>query len=196
LFEGITFKVAEGPERVRSLEWRKQIYKSELGHEGLDRFDAFAHQLIAVDSSGQLLAGIRIQGPEQRPLEIEEFVDLTSVTGPHAAPGQIGGFWVRPDDRFTARKHLLPMGMLKLAVVFALRRSITDLVMRTPVERLRAFYKRGFFRALDELNFDHPVWGRVFVMHLGLVDFQQRHRGSQDPIARFLLDDGGLNITI
>jgi hypothetical protein len=82
LFEGITFKVAEGPERGRSLEWRRRIYQSELGHDGLDRFDELAHQLIAVDSHGELLAGIRIQGPEQRPLEIEEFVDVTSLTGP------------------------------------------------------------------------------------------------------------------
>jgi len=53
--------------------------------------------------------------------------------------------------------------------------------------RLRDFYRRGFFRLLENLSFEHPAWGEVFVMHLDFLDLEASHSQSKDPVARFLL---------
>jgi predicted GNAT family N-acyltransferase len=186
LLEGLIFKVAKGPEIAHVLELRRQIYEDELGYHGIDAFDERAHQLIAVDCEGEIVAALRILGPDQRPFEIEQFVDLSAVIPEGRSPAQIGGFWIRPASRRISRQAFLPLGMLKLACAFARKHQITDFIMRTHVEHLREFYRRAFFRPVDDLAFEHPVWGRVYVMHLDLVDLEARCAPFREPIGRFL----------
>ncbi|MBI4515141.1 MAG: GNAT family N-acetyltransferase [Deltaproteobacteria bacterium] len=189
LLAGLTFKVAEGPEIARALELRRQIYESELGHHGIDAFDERAHQLVAVDSTDEIVAAARILAPDQRPFEIERFVDLSRFIPTGRSPAQVGGFWIRPEDRRVRGKGFLPLGMLKLAYAFARKNGITDLVMRTHIQQLRGFYTRALFRPLDHMSFVHPDWGRVYVMHLDLTDLEACHSHSREAIARFLAAD-------
>jgi len=81
---------------------------------------------------------------------------------------------------------MLPIGMLKLAFAFASRTGITDLLMRTPVRALCTFYGRAFFRRLEHLDFEHPVCGYVYVMHLDFLDLEKRQAELRDPLAMFL----------
>lgn len=196
MFEGLTFKVAEGLERCRALELRAEIYEQELGHHGIDDFDERAHQLIALDASGEMVAAFRILSPDQRPFEIEQFVNLQGFIATGRSPAQIGGLWIRRGDRRMRGRALLPLGMLKLAYAFARRHEITDLVMRTHIAQLREFYRRALFRSLDHLGFQHPLWGEVYVMHLDLVDLEARCSQSKDPVARFLLSKDAPNIFV
>lgn len=186
MFEGIHFKVADEAERAQALRLRQAIYEAELGYDPIDEFDETAPQLIAIDGSTELLAALRILTPDQRPLELERFVDLSEVLPPGCAPGQIGALWIRPDQRRVSSRALLPMALLKLAYAFARKRGITDLVLRTPVPALRRFYGRAFFRPLDHLGFRHPVCGFVHVMHLNLRALEAERSRLQDPVARFL----------
>lgn len=189
LFGNLTFKVASGYERDEAIRLRGIVYESELGHHGVDEFDEHAHQLVAVDPHGAIVAAIRILGPEQRPFEIERFVDLSRLLAIDRIAAQVGGFWVRAEDRRVQGQSFLPLGMLKLSFEFAKKHHITDFVMRTHIEELKRFYERGFFRVVDDLAFEHPKWGHVYVMHLNLQHVQAKHKESQDPIARFLLSD-------
>lgn len=79
--------------------------------------------------------------------------------------------------------------MLKLAYEFAQKQNITDFVMRTHIKQLQRFYERGFFRLVEGMDFNHPKWGPVYVMHLDLLDLKTRHAAGTDPIAQFLLSD-------
>ena len=189
LLPKVTFRIASAAERAEAVRLRSQIYKEELGHHGVDEFDDKADHLIAVDSLGEIIAAIRILGPEQRPLEIEKFVDLRRIIGRNRRVAQIGGFWIRAVDRRVQSRSFLPLWMLKVSFTFARKRGITDFVMRTHLEELRRFYERGFFRLVEELGFNHPNWGLVYVMHLDLESIETHHRESKDPIARFLLSD-------
>ena len=188
MFEGLTFKVAQGVDRDRALELRRTVYEEELGYHGVDDFDKLAYQLIAVDETGDLVSALRIIGPGQRPFEIEQFVELAVIVRAGSCPAQIGGFCIRKDRRPVSRQSFLSLGMLRFAYVFARRQQITDFVMRTHVEQLRDFYRRAFFRVVNELAFHHPLWGPVYVMHLDLIGLEQRWRETRDPIARFMVN--------
>ena len=146
VFRNLTFKLASGPERTEAIRLRKELYQEELGYHGSDEFDDDAHQLIAVDEDGQIVGAIRILDPLQRPFEIERFVNIESILGDNRTPGQIGGFWIRTADRRVQGGAFLPLGMLKVAFMFARKRGITDFVMRTHVGALQRFYERGLFR--------------------------------------------------
>jgi len=181
-FQGITFKVADEIERAQALSLRAQIYREDLGHHGIDRFDTLAHHLIARDSEGELIAAVRIIGPELRPLEIEQFIDLSSLIG--GRPAQIGGFWVRREHRQVIRDPFLQIGVLKLAYDFARKHAFTDFVMYT-YSHLLAFYRSAYFEQKG-LHFEHPTWGRVEVMHLDLVSLESQLVQSEQPLARLL----------
>lgn len=195
LLPRIRFKVADDLERAEAIRLRGEIYERELGYHGTDEFDDRAHQLIALDSNGEICAAIRILGPNHRPFEIERFVRLADIVAVGRTPAQIGGFWIRPTDRRVHSSSFLPLGMLKLAYVFAGKQGITDFLMRTHITQLQRFYERGFFQLVEGLSFDHPDWGRVYVMHLDLLRFQTTHAASADPIARYLLTESA-EITI
>lgn len=196
MFEGLTFRVAEGIERTRTLQLRRDVYLEELGYDPIDEYDEGAPQLVAVRADGQVVGAFRIVMPSQRPLEIERFVDLSEIVPPGRAVGQSGGLWIRPDYRRVTSRALLPLGMIKLAYTFARKHGITDLVMRTPVPALRVFYRRAYFRDLDHLNFEHPVCGKVCVMHLDLLCLERDQSQLEDPIARFLFLTDLANVNV
>jgi len=188
VFEGLRFKVADEAERIRSLDIRRQIYSHELGYDPVDEFDEQAAHFVTVTDAGEIIAGFRILTPAQRPLELERFLDFTDFILDGRSPGQIGALWVHPDHRRITSRGLLPLGMLKLAVAFASRAGITDFVMRTPVQSLCAFYRRAFFEHVEKFDFEHPVCGKVYVMHLDILALQKEQAKRQDPILRFLFE--------
>src|SRR5262245_22912421 len=76
LFDGLTFRLARGAEREAALRLRTEVYETELPHHGMDEFDASAHLLVAFDTIGCPIAVSRVIAPEQRPFELEQYVDL------------------------------------------------------------------------------------------------------------------------
>ncbi len=185
LFENVTFVEADLALRERVLHSRRSIYGHEFGFHGVDRFDESAHHLVALDETGQILAGMRILTTDPAPLEIEQFVELSSIKLPGRCVAQIGGFWVLPEHR-RGRGAMLPLAMMRYAVEFGTSHGITDYVLRTHVQRLQRLYERASFRIRDDLAFDHPDWGTVFVMHLDFSKLKQRSIDGRDPVARFL----------
>jgi len=186
MFEGLVFRLADGIERSSVLQLRRQVYTQELGYDPIDEYDERAPQFVAVRSDGEIVGAFRIVMPWQRPLEIERYVDLSAVIAPGRSVGQSGALWVRPDYRRVTKDAVLPLGLLKLAFAFARKSGITDLVMRTPTPALRVFYRRAYFLEIERLNFDHPVCGRVYVMHADLLSLEAHWSQLEDPIARFL----------
>lgn len=186
MFEGLRFKVAEGEERFRALDLRRNIYSSELGYDPIDEFDDRAVHFITVTDAGEIVAGFRIITPDQRPLELEKFCKFPDLLPARRSPGQIGALWIHPGHRRITSRGLLPIGMLKLAFAFASRTRITDLFMRTPIKALCAFYRRAYFRRLEHHDFCHPVCGDVYVMHLDFLDLEKQQTELRDPLAIFL----------
>ena len=149
-------------------------------------FDAWAHQLIATDATGQVIAAFRIVPPEIRPFDLEYYISLSPILGDDRAPGEIGRLCVAHENRQIRSNPFIHIGLLKLACDFAAKLNLTDLVL-TALPKLRAFYRVGFFRETG-VTFEHKTWGEVHVMHLDLVSLPHYCRHAEGPVARLLLD--------
>lgn len=183
--QGLTFKVADEIQRVRALELRSKIYAEELGDPGLDESDTLASHLIAVDDeSDEIVAALRLIGPDHRPFDIEQFVALSKFLPPERRPAEASRFWVEREHRAVHRRQLVHLGMLKLLYEYAVRHDITDLILLGLPDLIK-LYRAAFFVTLG-VEFVHPIWGATQVMHFDLSDVRRTHENSQHPIARLL----------
>ncbi len=194
MFEGLTFKVADAVERSLALDLRRVVYREEFGHVPIDDLDERAYHLIARSDNGEIIATLRVIGPDQRPFDIERYVDLAAFFPPQRAVALVGGLCIRRDHRNVSRAEFLPMGMFKLAYAFARRHNLTDFLTYV-YPNLYQFYRGAFFEPLVSA-FRHPTWGTVCLMHLDLRDLEARHAGSRGPFARFLFGTDLPNLTV
>jgi predicted GNAT family N-acyltransferase len=198
LLGGITFQVAAGSDRSRVLEFRRRVYATDWPNvpvdEVIDKLDASAHQLMAIDASGEVIAAFRIVPPESRPFDLEYYISLSPILGSDRAPAEIGRLCVAHDNRQVRSNPFMHIGLLKLAYDFSARLQLTDLVL-TALPKLRAFYRVGFFREIG-VTFTHNTWGKVHVMHLDLVSLPNYCRQTEGPVARLLLAEALPNFQI
>lgn len=194
VFEGLVFTVADAAQRTQVLDLRRTIYTEELGHHGIDEFDDAAYHLIACDTAGTILAALRIVGPEQRPFDLEQFVDLDELLAPDRVPGEISRFCIRRDRRRVRSDFMIQAGMLKLTHAFARKHGLTDFVTLA-LPHLRNLYRVAFFQPLSPA-FEHPMWGKVYPMHLDLSDLEARHAHSTEPMAQLLFGPDLPNIVV
>ncbi len=185
LFEGLTFKVADAAESAHAIALRDQVYKDDVGYVPTDDLDARSYHLIACDRGGDVVAAFRIVGPDQRPFEIEQYVNLFDVIEPDRSPALIGRLCVRRDYRKVRAGTFVQIGLLKLTYDFALKRGFTDLFMYTFTHLLK-FYRGAFFKPLN-ISFHHSGYGcRMHLMHLDLIGLQDQHSKSKSSLARLL----------
>ena len=195
MFDGLTFKVADPIERAQAFELQREVYGGDVGHVPHDDFDERAHYLIAHDRKPEVVAAFRVVGPDQRPFDLERFVDLSPLIASDRSVALVGRLCIHRSHRDVKRKAILPVAMMKLAFAFAQKQGFTDLVMYT-FPHLLNFYRRAFFRAVD-LTFEHPGYRcRMYVMHLDMIDLEMRLSQSSEPMARFLREPGSLSILV
>lgn len=195
MFDGLTFKVADPRERAQAFELQREVYGVDVGHIPHDDFDERAYYLIAQDRKQEVVAAFRVVGPEQRPFDLERFVDLSPLIAADRSVALVGRLCIRHSYREVSRKLILPVAMMKLAFVFARKHSFTDFVMYT-FPHLLNFYRRAFFRTID-LTFEHPGYCcRMHVMHLDLIDLERQLSQSREPMARLLCGPDTLKILV
>jgi predicted GNAT family N-acyltransferase len=190
VFEGLTFKVAAGEDRLRAVEFRNRIYEQEFGDAATDELEAHAFYLVACKSAGEVVATFRLV--EERPFEVERHIDLGAIFAPSRYPAELGRLCVQPEWRRSRQPTFLLVGMLKLAIEFAQHRGITDFVIGA-LGNLRNFYGRALFKPLG-LSYLHPVGGVLHVMRLDLIALRADHGDSTEPFFRLLLGDPPTNI--
>ena len=195
MFDGLTFKVANPVERSWALKLQREVYEGDVGHVPHDGYDDRAHYLIAQDVDGKVIASFRVVGPEQRPFDLEAFVDLSPLIASDRSVALVGRLCIRHSHRDVSRKAFLPAGIMKLALTFARNRGITDFVMYT-FPHLLNFYRCAFFHTLD-LTFEHPGYRRTMhVMHLDLIDLEHRLSQSPEPMARLLFGTDSIKLVL
>jgi predicted GNAT family N-acyltransferase len=194
VFEGLVFKVADASERARALELRRKIYEEELGHHGIDDVDQGAHHLVACRSDGEIVAALRIVGPEFRPFDFEEFVTLADVLTADRLPAEISRFCVRREHRLVRSDQIIQLGMFKLAHAFARKHGFSDF-LTLALPHLQNLYRIASFRNIG-LTFEHPTWGRVQPMRLDLVALEAQWSRSQQWMARLLFATDMPNILV
>lgn len=194
MFEGLTFKVADATERRLALELRRAVYEDEFGHAPDQLLDERAHHLVACSEDGEVVAALRILGPEHRPFDIESCVDLSALLPGPRSLALVGGLCVRHDFRGVSRASFLPMGMFKLAYEFARKNRITDFLTYV-YPNLHDFYRGAFFEPLVP-TLEHPSWGTVCLMHLDLESLETRHARSRKAFARVLFSTDLPNLLV
>lgn len=194
MFEGLTFGVADAAERPLALDLRRIVYQEEFGHPPVDELDERAYHLIARSQNGEIIATLRIVGPDQRPFDIERYVDLSAFFPAERLLALVGGLCIRRDHRSVTRTGFLPMGMFKLAYAFARKHKLTDFLTYV-YPNLYQFYRGAFFEPLVPA-FEHPSWGTVCLMHLDLEGLEARHGRSREAFARFLFHTDLPNIVV
>jgi predicted GNAT family N-acyltransferase len=183
VFEGLTFKVAAGKERLRAVEFRNRVYEQEFGDAATDELESRAFYLVACAVAGEVVATFRLVA--ERPFEVERYVDLGDSIAPSRRAAELGRLCVQPEWRRIRQQTFLHLGMLKLAIEFAQQRDITDFFIGA-LGSLRNFYGRALFRPLG-LSYHHPVGGVLHVMRLDLVALRAEHGDSDEPFFRLLL---------
>lgn len=194
LFGGLTFKVADDPERERALEFRGRVYREALGDPGLDARDAGAVHLVGIDATGAIVAAMRLIEPAQRPFDLERFVALDALLPPEARPAELSRFCVDPSRRAVHRGQVVHLGMFKLVYEVARQRGLTDL-LTLGLPNLQNLYKLAYFTPLG-ISVDHPTWGPAHVMRLNLAETRKLHGDSSHPIARLLFRTPAANVIV
>jgi predicted GNAT family N-acyltransferase len=180
---GFTFKVALPAEVPAAVALGKLVYERDLHRAPEEALDEEAHHLIVLNAASDVIAAVRILGPDQRPFELEEYTDLRSFLGPRRTPAVIGRLCIDPSHRSPRTSVSILMGILKLSLMFARKQSITDYFLYT-YPNLVPFYRKAFFKTLN-VTLNHPYWGCVELMRLDLVTL--RHRLASFPkLAEFL----------
>ncbi|MCK6553850.1 GNAT family N-acetyltransferase [Candidatus Binatia bacterium] len=186
LLHGLSFSVAGATETSEVLALRRTVYTAALNNEGVDSFDTTADHLMARGPDGTIVAAFRLLGPEQRPFPIEGFVDIDKLLLGARTPAYLDRFVIREDQRTISSRQFIPLGMLKLAILRARQRAITDfLILSLP--HLRSLYRSAFFRPFAEA-FKHPVWGEVYPMHLDILAIERVHSERHPTLVRFLFE--------
>jgi len=184
LFSGLILRVAAPGEREKVLQFRSVIYQEELGDPGIDRYDPSANHLIACDSGDQIVAALRVVGPEQRPFDLEQLFDLNPLLKTGSAPAEVSRFCIAKAHRHINRTEMVHVAMLKLVHAFSIKQRLTDL-FTLGLPHLKNLYRVGFFSQLD-VACQHPVWGRTVLMHLDLEAVRRRYQDSNNRMARLL----------
>lgn len=186
LFAGLTFRLARAAEQGAALHLRREIYEAELKHHGIDDFDLNAKHLVAFDNQGAPIAVTRVITPEQRPFELEEYVDLAARVPNGVRIAQIGGLAIRRDYRNLNKGSAVSIGLLKLSLLLAEELEFSDYVLWA-LPHLRAFYKSAFFEDVTG-PIQHSLWGPLWLMHLDLVQFRTKAKTARSPLLLLLLE--------
>jgi len=164
------FRIATEAERPGVLLFRKDAFEQEHAYAPLDRFDAEAVHLVAIEPTRAMVSTARLLLPEQRPFDLEEIIDFRSFLSPTAVPAMVGGFSVHPDFRSINKSIVIQLGMLKLTFVIAQRYDVTDIVIYT-FPHLLNFYKMASFKPVGSSFFHKGYQRDMIVMYLNLHDF-------------------------
>lgn len=173
--------LATGKQRDEAYDVQSLVYTRDIGHIPNDGQDDGATFLVAQDSSGSVVATMRILEPILRPFDYEQVVDLDDVIGVGRRPAVVGRLCVLPQYRGVSVLNLLHLALFRFAYNFACERQITDYLLYT-YDNLIPFYTWAQFRALK--RFDHPDWGSVTLMHLDVVALSFAHPSTLNPLAR------------
>lgn len=183
LISGLTFKVADPDEVEAARALQRATFVEHHGQFVHDAWEDGATHFVVYDRRREVVATFRLVGPDQRPFDLEQTVDLSRVLKPGRVPALVGRLCIRRDLPNAGEYIMLPAGVLKLAYEFSKKHGITDLFLYT-YPKLLNLYRRAFFREFDMV--DHEVWGRMHLMHLDLIALTEAHRVDTSPLAQFL----------
>jgi len=173
---------ASAADRRRAHELEAEVFGRD--HEYVQPVEPGGTYFVAKDPAGAVVASFRILGPDCRPFEAEQWVDLDFL-GAERRVALIGRLVVRPDHRAAGR---LPVDLMRAAYAHCCDQGYTDLLMHT-FRELGPFYERALFRLCD-VRFHHPGFGRELeILRLDLVDLAGR-LAAGDRRATVLYGDG------
>ena len=162
----VRFEVASRETLQAAVRLQQTIYNRDRGHTPHEKIDAHAQHFVAIVAD-TVVGYFRLLGPEARPFDFEDSVDVDRLLGVGARPALVGRLCIDPSYRSVRRSVLVNGGLLRLAIDYARKHDITDLVLYT-YDDLRAFYRSARFED-THIIFQHKYWGRVRLMRRSLA---------------------------
>jgi predicted GNAT family N-acyltransferase len=191
-----TFSEAAPSERIGAIQLFRRVYQQDIGHIPEDNLDELAHHLIAKTPQGDIVASLRLLGPELRPFDIEPFCDLSAHLSDDSVPALIGRLSLSHHLRALRQSIPLQLGMLKLAITFARRHSLTDLFLYA-MPHLISVYRTGFFKPIPCTFHYAPLNLDMQVMQLNIRELETRRRlTSSSPRLNFLFNSQRQNFRV
>lgn len=188
------FRAAGPNELPLVLGVRRAVYVEELGYDAMsvlaDPIDGRACHFLATTRDGGAVAAMRIINSDQRPFELEQFVDIATFLTPDGRPGEISRMCILPAFRSLTRSQFVHAGMWKLAYDHAVASGLTDFWMWAPPAITRAYEYLGFSK-VPGLAFNHPLFHNkpYLVMHVDLRNLEHEYRARRHSLTEFLFSE-------
>lgn len=182
-------------DRADALDIRRRVYDERFGtpwQPEEDALDARAFLCVVRLADGTPIASLRVIGPDDRPLEIEETLPpLDELLGRDARPGEMNRFCILPPwRRLSSGVH---MALFQWAFALARRDRFSHFLVLAPQD-VRPIYAFLLFEALGDVTYEHP-WvaaGDCTPMLLELRNLRTRYRKARHTFARLLESDDAL----
>lgn len=185
-----TWTIAPGgdADRADALANRRFVYGQRFGTPWAPEEDALdARAFIAVVrlSDGRPVASLRVIGPDDRPLEIEQKLPLGDLLPADARPGEMNRFCILPECRRMGTG--IHMALFQWAFAIARRERFSHYLVLAPAD-VKPIYEFLLFDAVPGVTFEHP-WvaaGVCTPMILDLRDVAGRYREAHHAFTRLL----------
>jgi hypothetical protein len=185
-----TWSIATGDDadRADALANRRFVYGDRFGTPWAPEEDALdARAFIAVVRlpDGRPVASLRVIGPDDRPLEIEQKLSLDDVLPTGARPGEMNRFCILPECRRMGTG--IHMALFQWAFALARRARFSHYLVLAPAD-VKPIYEFLLFDAVAGVTFEHP-WvaaGMCTPMVLDMREVAVRYRDARHAFARLL----------
>jgi hypothetical protein len=175
-------------DRADALANRRHVLAERYGRAAVPEEDALdARAFIAVVRlpDGRPVASLRVLGPDDRPLEIEQKLQVDALLPADSRPGEMNRFCILPECRRMGTG--IHMALFQWAFALARRQRFSHYLVLAPAD-VKPIYQFLLFDPVPGVTFEHPRVANVICtpMLLDLRDIAGRYRDARHSFTRLL----------
>jgi N-acyl-L-homoserine lactone synthetase len=173
-----------------AIDIRRRVYTEEFGFDlggggPSDELDQRAYHLVAKTSNGDPVASLRLLDADDRPFEIERFLDLRLLLNSTRHPAEITRLCILAPFRRITQASFVHLALLESVLRLTQQLGVSHIIASARTE-LMPFYRYLLFTDYPSLTYSHPEIGDSLhtLMTLDLATFPdqcKRHRPTLYP---------------
>ena len=171
-----------GDEAAEAIGIRRRVYVEEFGFDlgpngARDELDDRSHHLITRTQAGEPVASLRLVDSENRPFEIDRFLEVDQYLQASWNPAEITRLCILPNFRRITRASFVHLAMLE-AVLRLISELGTSHIVASTRDDLLPVYRYLLFDTYAGVTYAHPEIGNSIhtLMILDIHSFPERCR--------------------